>query len=205
MNGRFMRQIALFVALLTAVSISGGGCLGRSPGVRHFMLGTLESTSTLARAGDMAVLVGPVRLPAYLDRSQIAMLEGGGEISLNEFNRWLGGFEENFLRALSLGLARELGSTKIVVAPSKAPFEIGYQIRLHVDDLIFEDDGGLRVRVRWALIPIAEEGAPGLFVMDEFIPVDANSVESVVAAHEDALTDLVRRIADTLIARDSDG
>jgi uncharacterized lipoprotein YmbA len=152
----------------------------------------------------MAVLVGPARLPAYLDRSQIATLQGGGEISLNEFNRWLGDFEENFLRALSLGLARELGSTKIVVAPSKAPFEIDYQVRLHVDDLIFEDDAGLRVRVRWALIPIAEEGAPGLFVMDEFISMDENSVESVVSAHEDALTDLVRRIADELMARDSD-
>lgn len=205
MNGRFMGQIALCAALMTAVSISGGGCLGRSPAVRHFMLGTSESTSTLARAADMAVLVGPVRLPAYLDRSQIATLEGGGEISLNEFNRWLGGFEENFLRALSLGLAQELGSTKIVAAPSKAPFEIDYQIRLHVDDLIFEDDGGLRVRVRWALIPVAEEGPPGLFVMDEFIRVDANSVESVVGAHENALMDLVRRIADALIARDSDG
>jgi uncharacterized lipoprotein YmbA len=205
MSDRLMRPSALCAWLLIAVSILAGGCLGRSPGVRHFMLGTSESTSTLARAPDMAVLVGPARLPAYLDRSQIATLEGGGEISLDEFNRWLGGFEENLLRALSLGLARELGSTKIVVAPSKAPFEIDYQIRLHVDDLIFEDAGGLRIRIRWALIPIAEEGSPGLFVTDEFISMDGNSVESVVGAHENALMDLVRRIADELVARESDG
>ena len=41
------------------------------------------------RLADVAVLVGPVRLPSYLERAQMARLESGGEIELDEFNRWL--------------------------------------------------------------------------------------------------------------------
>lgn len=205
MSECFTNRTALRAMGMIAVFILFQGCLGRSPGVRHFILGTSASASTVARSPDTAVLIGPVQLPAYLDRSQIATLEGGGEVFLDEFNRWLGGFEDNFLRALSLGLARELGSAKVVVYRSKAPFAIDYQIRLHVDDLILEDGDGLRIRVRWALVPLREEASPELFLMDELVSVGGNSIEDVVRAHEDALADLARRIANELKARDAEG
>jgi uncharacterized lipoprotein YmbA len=168
------------------------------------MLGTSASSTTVARSLDIAVLVGPVRVPAYLERSQIASLAGDGEIRLDEFNRWLGGFKENFLRALSLGLARELGSTRIVSAPSHAPFEFDYRIRLHVDDLISSEGEGLRVRLRWALVPVSREGSTKLFVMDEVLVVEGGSVEGLVRAYDDAIDELVRRIAGEVVELESD-
>jgi uncharacterized lipoprotein YmbA len=177
------------------------GCLSRSPDVRHFVLGASDSPVTVERASKVAVLVGPARLPAYLERTQIATLGADGEIFLDEFNRWLGGFEENFVRAISLGLARELGSDEVVAAPSKAPFRFDYQIRLHVDDLILEAAGVLRVRVRWALISKWGDSAPALFVMDErFSSADGSSTTAAAAvrAHDAALGELVRRIADEI-------
>jgi uncharacterized lipoprotein YmbA len=190
------RAMLAFVLLILFV-----GCLGRSPQVRHFMLGISEPSSSNALSPELAVLVGPVRLPAYLQRPQMARRESDGEIELDEFNRWLGGFEENLLRALSLGIAEELGSERVVVHPSKAPFAIDYQVRLHVDDMILADGDGLRVRVRWSLIPLRAEGSPGLFVMDELIPTGGASREKLVEAHEVALMDLVQRIANELVAR----
>jgi uncharacterized lipoprotein YmbA len=182
--------------LVIALLGLGSGCLSRSPDVRHFVLGTTRSTETSARAPEMALLIGPVRLPAYLERPQIATLEDGGEVELDEFNRWLGGFEENFLRALSLGLAQELGSDRVVAGPSKAPFEIHYQVRLHIDDMIVVEGSGLRVRVRWSLISLKTEAAPQLFVMDELVALAGSSQKDLVRAHEAAVMELVRRIAD---------
>jgi uncharacterized lipoprotein YmbA len=175
------------------------GCIGRSPDVRHFVLGASDSKVTVERPIEVAVLVGPTRLPAYLQRSQIAKLESDGEVFLDEFNRWLGGFEENFVRAVSLGLARELGSDAVVAAPSKAPFPFEYQVRLHVDDMILEEGGVLRVRIRWALISKSVDAAPGLFVMDErFSSDDGSSAADVVRVHDAALLELARRIADEI-------
>ena len=142
-DSTFMCRAGLAIAGLVLIS----GCLGRSPAVRHFVLGVSHSSVAMSRAPDVAVLVGPVRLPAYLERPQIARLASGGEVALDEFSRWLGGFEENFVRAVSLGLARELGSDRVVESPSRAPFPIDYQIRFHVDEMILERGKTLRVRV----------------------------------------------------------
>ncbi len=192
---RMSRAILLLLAPLLIA-----GCIGRSPNVRHFVLGASDSPVTVERASEAAVLIGPVRLPAYLERAQIAKLGDGGEIFLDEFNRWLGGFEENLVRAISLGLARELGSDRIVAAPSKAPFPLDFQVRIHVDDLIVEAAGDLRVRVRWALISKSDDAAPRLFVMDERFSSDGgSSAADVVRAHDAALSELVRRIADEIV------
>jgi uncharacterized lipoprotein YmbA len=201
MKGRQKEYFTACAMLAFVLLILFAGCLGRSPQVRHFMLGISEPSSSNALSPELAVLVGPVRLPAYLQRPQMARRESDGEIELDEFNRWLGGFEENLLRALSLGIADELGSERVVVHPSKAPFSIDYQVRLHVDDMILADGDGLRVRVRWTLIPLREEASPGLFVMDELIPTGGASRENLVEAHEVALMDLVQRIANELVAR----
>ena len=192
------------VMLAAGISIAlGTACLGRSPDVKHFMLGTGESLTDTGPDSGLAVLIGPVRLPAYLERSQLARLEKGGEVRLDEFSRWLGGFEENFIRALSFGVARELGSARVVGAPSEAPFAMDYRVRLHVDDMIFEDPGALRVRVRWALR--AESDPPAgihLFVMDERIPVSGSHPADLVRAHEAALRELAHRISDEISHRE---
>ena len=86
------------------VLILVAGCLGRSPNVRLFTLGSQVQLERSERAPDLAVLIGPVRLPSYLERPQIARRLGGGEVELDEFNRWVGGFEENLIRALTDGV-----------------------------------------------------------------------------------------------------
>ena len=174
------------------------GCLGRSPDVRHFVLGVSNSSVATSRSTELAVLIGPVRLPAYLERPQMATLEEDGEIVLDEFGRWLGGFEENFLRAITLGIARELGSNRVASAPSKAPFPFDYQIRLHVDDMILQDGKVLAVRIRWALLPQSGDSETGLFVMEERIPSNGSSATDLVRVHEAALLTLVHRMVDEI-------
>jgi uncharacterized lipoprotein YmbA len=194
----FERQNFFRGILMALLMLMVTGCLGRSPDVRHFVLGVSNSSAVSHRAMDVAVLVGPVRLPAYLERSQMVTLEEDGEIVLDEFSRWLGGFEENFVRAITLGLARELGSDRIVSAPSKAPFPFDYQIRLHVDDMILQGGEMMDIRIRWALLPRSDESEPHFFVMDERVSASVSSPSGLVRAHDAALLSLVHRIADEI-------
>lgn len=204
------RCIALSVVLAVGPLVVFSGCLGRSPQVRHFMLGVEDVAPAEALAPDVSVLVGPVRLPAYLDRSELARLAADGEVELDSGHRWLGSFETNFLRAVSLGVARRLGSNEVVAHPSKAPFPIEYSVRLHVDDLIVEAGGTLRVRIRWALIGPAGRGtdpAAGpparLFTFEERRSGIGASPEARVRAHEAVLGELATRIADAVVAVES--
>lgn len=200
------------VFLLIPLLVAASGCLGRSPQVRFFMLGVEDVTPAEAGAPEVSVLIGPVRLPAYLDRPELARLGRDGEVELASTARWLGSFEQNFLRAVSLGVAKRLGSNEVVAHPSKAPFPIEYGVRLHVDDLIVEAGGSLRVRIRWALIgpagrgTEAAEGPPArLYTFEERRTGIGSTAEARVRAHEAVLGELARRIADAIVEVEAGG
>lgn len=197
-----LRGAAFALAVLLPVAASTTGCLGRSPQVRHFMLGVEDVAAAERGAPDVSVLVGPVRLPAYLERPELARLGENGEIELDGGHRWLGAFEENCLRAVSLGVAKRLGSSRVVAHPSKAPFPIEYVVRLHVDDLIAEAGGALRVRIRWALVGPEGRGTgplARLFVFEERRSGIGGSPEARVRAHEAVLGELAARIAAAIV------
>ena len=185
-------MLALVVALTAASSV---GCIGRSPAVEHFILGSgAVPDASLDSGSAVSILIGPVRLPAYLDRPQHARLRAGGRVELDEFTRWLGGFEKNFLRGLGLEVARQTGSARVSTHPAKAPFPFDVKVRLHVDDLIVVDGQTLRVRIRWAMVRTGSETPAELYAMDESIALASDSNEAVVAAHDAVLADLAERI-----------
>lgn len=205
-------RIALVCAVAIALAASTTACLGRSPQVRHYMLGIEAVAADERGAPEVSVLVGPVRLPAYLARPELARLAPNGEVELDSRHRWLGSFEENCLRAVSLGVAKRLGSSRVVTHPSKAPFPIEYVVRLHVDDLIAEAGGDLRVRIRWALVgpegrgtgPLA--GPPTrLFVFEEQRSGIGSSPQARVRAHEAVLGELAARIAAAIVEAEAGG
>jgi uncharacterized lipoprotein YmbA len=208
MTDRFRHALAvgLVLGLALVLALTGSGCLGRSPQLHHFMLGVAPLAPAEVGAPDVSVLIGPVRLPAYLVRPELARLGADGEIDLDDDHRWLGSFEENFLRATSLGVAQRLGATRVVTHPSKAPFPIEYTVRLHVDDFIAEAGGTMRVRIRWALVGPAGRGtgpldAPPtrLFVLEEKREGVGRSAEARVRAYEAVLGELATRIAAAIV------
>ena len=188
-------RASLFVLTIGLMAASTLGCLGRSPGVEHFILGSgAVSQASLDSPNPVSILIGPVRLPAYLDRPQLARLQAGGHVELDEFTRWLGGFEKNFLRGLELEVARQTGSIRVATHPSKAPFPFDVQVRLHVDDLVVVDGRTLRVKIRWAIQRVGGDAPPELFAMDESITLENDSNEAIVAAHDAVLADLAGRL-----------
>jgi uncharacterized lipoprotein YmbA len=186
---------------LTLLSVGVFGCLGRSPEVSHYVLAA-SGPGRVGEpvAGDVGVLIGPVRLPAYLDRPQWARLNSDGSIELDEYTRWLGGFEENFLRAVAFEVSRRTSSTRVVTHPSKAPFPFDARVRLHVDDLVIVDGGILRVRIRWSLTGAGPDAVTTLHVMEEDLPVVDGAEAAIVAAHDEALSELGRRISEAIQA-----
>jgi uncharacterized lipoprotein YmbA len=189
----FRALMLVFVVALTAAS--SVGCLGRSPAVEHFILGSgAVPDASLDSGSAVSILIGPVRLPAYLDRPQHARLRASGQVELDEFTRWLGGFEKNFLRGLELEVARQTGSARVSTHPAKAPFPFDVKVRLHIDDLVVVDGQTLRVRIRWAMVRTGSETPAELYAMDESIALASDSNEAVVAAHDAVLADLAGRI-----------
>ncbi|MEZ4333223.1 MAG: ABC-type transport auxiliary lipoprotein family protein [Myxococcota bacterium] len=201
-----------FALGLAFCALGAAACLGRSPDVHYYALGFEPLPPADRVAPEVAVQIGPVRLPAYLERPELARRRTSGEIELDATHRWLDSFERNFLRAVSLGVGERLASTRVVAHPSKAPFPIDYRVRLHVDDLIVDGVDTLHVRIRWALIGPRDRSSDSgaapparLFTFETRRERVGSGAAARVGAYEAVLDELATRIAAIIAEAETGG
>jgi uncharacterized lipoprotein YmbA len=117
-----------------------------------YTLTSIPQASASLSDGGMAVGVGPVRFPAFLDRPQIVSRAGRNRLAVDEFHRWGGSLEDDFLRVLGENLGQLLGTSRILVEPAEARFPLDF--RVVADVLSFEGTSGgdAVLKVRWAVL-----------------------------------------------------
>ncbi|MRR54107.1 MAG: membrane integrity-associated transporter subunit PqiC [Deltaproteobacteria bacterium] len=104
--------------LLVSALAFFSGCFGTSPAARFYTLSPVETGQPAVNSGlDVAVLVGPVTIPDYLDRRQIMTRSGRNELVLAEFDRWGGSLDSEITRVLIAGLGERLAPLRIAVLP----------------------------------------------------------------------------------------
>ena len=87
------------------------GC-GSTPAARFY---TLTGTATGATASPKAVsvAVGPVTIPATVDRPQIVVNTSANEVQLDEFNRWASPLQNDISRVVAENLSALLGAPRV--------------------------------------------------------------------------------------------
>jgi uncharacterized lipoprotein YmbA len=119
---RVVRTLGLVVAL--AVS----GC--RSATSRFY---TLTSTAAPydAPLASYGVIVGPVTVPASVDRPEFVVQVAPNRVALDEFNRWAAPLGDSIARVVAGDLAAMLGTSRVAAAPL-ANFEPAYRVTIAV-------------------------------------------------------------------------
>ncbi|MCG6941041.1 MAG: PqiC family protein [Thiohalocapsa sp.] len=109
------------------------------------------------RAGDItggrvSVGLGPVTFPQFLDRPQIVTRTGSNELSVNEFHRWGGALQDDFLRVWGEDLALLLSSSRVTLFPAESRAPLDFRVPAEV--LAFEGgpDGAAVLKVRWSVM-----------------------------------------------------
>lgn len=147
-------------ALLLALAVLATGCLGRSPEAAFYTLTAPAPPSAEARAAGPALDVGPVRLPRYLERSEIVTQEEGGRVRVHEFHRWAVGLERELGRVLGLDLARHLGSERVSVYPARPAWPVDARVAVEIDRLDARPGDAVELEGRFTLVgPGAPAGA----------------------------------------------
>jgi len=185
----------LLVAFLLA------GC-SSSPPVRFYNLNSLPSgqqENPPARLGeDIAIGVGPVEFPAFLDRPQIVTRKSQNQVEIAEFHRWAASLPGDFSRVLAKNISTLLPTDRVAVYPWQDAFSPTYQVKLEVEQF----DGQLGERVLLGVIwsVVGQEGANELVVRKSLIeePVLTNDYEGLVAAQSNALATLSREIVEEI-------
>jgi uncharacterized protein len=146
--------------------------------------------------------VGPVRLPAYLDRREIVMRVAPSRFDLSENDRWAEPLDENLTHVLTQNLSILLGSDQIIPYPWPLDQKPHYRVEIQV--LRFESNsaGEAQLSARWAVIDDTGKETPNLKASRLTRRAKEKSTDGSVAALSETVADLSREIAKTVIALD---
>jgi len=186
MTRRFIHVLAI-----AFVTLAGAGC-GASAPSRFY---TLNSTATATDASptNYAVLVGPVSIPAAVDRPQFVVQVAPNRIELDEFNRWAAPLGDGIARAVAGDLAILLGTPDVAAAPA-ANFKPTYRVTLDVQRFESVPGEAVFIGAIWTVRTVAGGATrSGRTTAREVVP--GGVFDDLAAAHSRALATVSADIA----------
>lgn len=188
---RWIMLMSGFLLLLT-------GCGGKSPAVNHYSLGGIGQNASRVMVADdldLKLGVGPVTVPDYLKRAQIATRLGPNRYRFDEFNRWSGVLEADISRAVGINLGGLLGTDAVMNFPWPSYFNPDYRIALDVMQFDAELKGDAILVCRWTVTDPAGEQvlASGRSQLRKKLASPA--YDDLVHAENQLLMDLSRELA----------
>lgn len=187
-----MKRLARIVLLFTLAAL-GAGCAS-APSKFYALSPTAAAGGTTA---SYSVAVGPVSIPATVDRPQMVVTMGPNQVGIDEFNRWASPLQNDMARVVAENLARLLGTTMVGVY--RQPTATGASYRVLIDVMRFESEPGKSATLD-ALWKVrgAKEGASraGRTTVSE-TAADGRPA-ALVAAHSRALGRLSAEVAEAI-------
>ncbi len=182
-------------AIVILALLAAAGCIRSAPSTFYLLKSIDATAATQPAAGrEMSLGVGPVEIPDYLRRTQIARLEAGNEVSFSDASRWAEPLDTGIQRVLSENLSILAGTRSIVLfpwLPSAAP---DYQVRLRIVTFDGSADS-VRLSAYWSVYGAgqkAELASRKSLIAER--PA-SGSVAAMVQAQNRALEALSREIA----------
>jgi len=176
---------------IALVALATAGCA--SAPARFY---TLDSTATTERApaARYAIVVGPVSIPAAVDRPQFVVQVAPNQVTIDEFNRWAAPLDDAIARAVAGDLAVLLGTTRVATAPVPDGFAPTYRVTIDVQRFDTVPGEAVTIDAVWAVRPSAGgDAASGRTLARE--PVQGAGFGAIAAAHSRALATVSNDIA----------
>src|SRR5262245_4427185 len=165
---------------------------------RYFALAPLPRTAQgaqdVAGTNQLALGIGPIKFPGYLDRQQMVTRISQNRFAVAENDRWAEPLEENFSRVLSQNLSILLQTDRIVAYPWERSQRPNYQIQVEV--LRFEPNAEQVVEL-WARWTILDDARKTIGLKESYLtkPAKDKSTEASVASMSELMSDLSKEIA----------
>ena len=194
-------MLVLCGVIMAVVACSPFGS-GTRQATRNYVLSSLYSEERipqpLADLNQIGILVGPIRLAQYLDRSDIVIRNNQNQIELAEFASWAGPLPENFSRVLAENLSLWLNTKKVAIFPqSKLPF-FNYNVTMNVNRFDGRPGEQSQLRARWVILDKKRKEI--LFNSHTMLnqPTENASIEALIASQSRLVADFSREIAEAI-------
>ena len=183
--------------IIAAVLLVGVGC-STTPPPTFYQLDEPANTMLSGLMRGVAIGVGPVNLPAYLDRPQIVTRATDHKLNLSEFNRWAEPLKESVTRVIGVNLSNLLETTRIYrVARRNKELPLDFRIELDIPRFDGKLGGDILLVARWSLYGSDEKVLmTKVSIITE--PSGGEGYDNLITAQNRALQALSREIADAV-------
>ena len=188
------------------LGIMFSGCRGKTPPVLFYTLAPMPASLAemdLSEKTGIRIGVGPVTLPDFLNRPQIATRTGVSRIHYAEYHRWGGFLEKELLRVLSENLSAYLATEQVKTYPWGDTFHPEYQVILDVKQFEGKMQGDVILNAVWQIRNDSPEDSPVVLrrsvIREAVNPSDTDDYEVLVAAQSKALARLSAEIAEAIL------
>lgn len=157
-----MKETRARIAALSLVACSAvaTGCSILSPqaDTSHFFIlaplpdATQPNGSKSDALPNLLLGLGPIKLPPYLDRNEIALRLSPTQVTYSAADRWAEPLSINLSRVLSQNLSLLLGTERIVQYPWSNAAKIDYQIQVEVLSFEATQAGEARLAARYGIL-----------------------------------------------------
>jgi len=208
MSGRVKQILAIVAAWVWF-----GGCAAFAPRPdpsSFYILGVLPEVDLAAdktTAGinaNFSVGLGPIEIPGYLDRQQIATRTSANRLSYSETDRWAAPLAESFSRVLGQNIAQLLNPAQMIQFPWQSNDAPDYQVKIEVLQFEANSNQEAWLTARWTVV---DRNKKILVSKRSQLNQRAGSLatEDFVKALSETLGDLSREIVKTLLSFEKQG
>ncbi len=197
-----MRNLQNFSApclVICLLALMAAGCRSSTPPVEFYTLASLPimemESHEQSAVRDITIGIGPVQLPQFLNRPQIVIRSGPNRLTVSEFHRWAGYFDQDFLRVLAQDISILLPTNRVIEFPWEDRADPDFRIEFNVQQFDGQPGNFVLLNTVWTIKE--RKGKKALYAKRSIIrqPVSGNDYDALVAAHSQALAVLSREIA----------
>lgn len=187
------RRVANAIASLALAALAG---CGTSPPSRFYALqATAPAAST---SSTLLIAVGPITVPAVVDRPEIVVKAGPNEVRIDDFNRWASPLQDNLTRAFADNLSHLLGTPRVIRFPQPIAVEPDYRVVVEVRSFDSAPGESAGLDAIWT-VRRTKDGKTLTGRSTVIETVNDKGYDAVAAAHSRAIARASRDIADAVL------
>lgn len=190
------RRIAHLMVPIALVAAAASGCGTTAPSRFYTLDATAVSDGTAPVT--YPIMVGPVSIPAAVDRPEFVIQTAPNRVDVDEFNRWAAPLNDAVAQVVAGDLVKLLGTPNVAAAPM-TNFDPAYRVTIDVQRFDSVPGRSALVEAVWTVRRTAGgETRSGRTVARE--AVQGDGFDALAAAHSHALAKMSGDIAATIRA-----
>jgi uncharacterized lipoprotein YmbA len=173
---------------------------GRTPPAKFYTLLPVQQSSTgTSLPADVSLAVGPVEIPAAVDRTEIVTQDAANEISFSQYYRWAAPLRQSIASVIAQNIGTLLGTERVTPFNRENIFRPTHRVVININRYDSRLSKEFLIDATWSIKDL--DGNKPLLIRNSIIrePLATSNYEGLVAAQSKALATLSEEMAEAVL------